>query len=163
MTKRKTVGWLIFAALFLIILSQVPRVIARGYVELGSISLRFKRYSQAEKAFLRARSIRDESCASCGLGMTYHRLGRHDEAEKAFKRAISLDGNDVCAYEQSGRMYYNLSQYEEAIAAFKRWTELRPSSNAYMFLGNSYVYAREFQPGVDAYKEAIRLSPKDVQ
>ena len=36
-----------------------------------------------------------------------------------------------------------------------------PASN--MYLGNSYVYAREFQPGVDAYKEALRLKANDVR
>lgn len=32
-----------------------------------------------------------------------------------------------------------------------------------MYLGNAYVYAREYEPGVDAYKKGIRLNPKDVR
>jgi tetratricopeptide (TPR) repeat protein len=32
-----------------------------------------------------------------------------------------------------------------------------------MYLGNSYVYARDYGPGVDAYKKAIQLDPKDVR
>lgn len=162
MTKRKTVGWLVFSVLVLVLVLLMPRVVARGYVYLGSFNLALKRYQQAENAFLTARNIQDESCASCGLGVTYYKLGRHNDAEEAFKRAISLDGYDLCAYKQSGRMYYDLRKYPEAIAAFKRVTALMPNFNTYMFLGNSYVYAGEFQPGVDAYKEAIRLSPKDA-
>ena len=162
MTKRKTVGWMVFSALMFGLVLQVPYIIARGYIELGSLNLSFKRYQQAEKAFLKARSIKDESCASCGLGITYHRLGRHDDAEKAFKHAIDLNVNDVCAYEESGRMYYDLRKYQEAISAFKRVAALSPKSSTYMFLGNSYVWAQEYQSGVDAYKEAIRLDPKHV-
>jgi tetratricopeptide (TPR) repeat protein len=197
MTKRKTVGWLVFSALMIVIVLQLPRVIgdacyvagakfysarnyeaaatsyrmavllnpglARAYVELGSSFLALKNYRSAEHAFLKARSIQDESCAACGLGMTYHKLRRYDDAERAFKRAQRLDPNDVCAYEQSGRMYYEQGKYQEAIAAFKRVLTSRSSFASYMYLGNAYVYAKEYEPSVDAYKEAIHLEPKDAR
>ncbi len=159
MTKRKTIGWLVFSALMFLLVLQAPWMMARAYVEMGSVNLSFKRYPQAEKAFLKARSIKDESCASCGLGTTYHRMGRHDDAEKAFKHAITLNDNDICAYDYLGRMYYDLRKYPEAIIVFKRAAALNPSFNTYMFLGNAYVWAREYQPSLNAYKEAIRLDP----
>ena len=77
---------------------------ARGYIELGSSHLEMEDNGLAEKAFLKASSIQDESCASCGLGTTYYRFGRYDEAEKAFRKAMSLNPDDICAYDQSGRM-----------------------------------------------------------
>lgn len=191
MRTRKTVGWLICAALLVVILLQVPTVAglachavglnfyasgnylaaasafkgavllnsrsARSYVELGSSYLALEKYVQAEKAFLKAKSIQDESCAACGLGMTYYGLERHDDAEKEFKRAIILNPGDVCAYHQFGKMYYETGKYHEAIAAFQRSSTLRPSTGTYVYLGNSYVYLREFAQGVDAYKEAIKL------
>jgi tetratricopeptide (TPR) repeat protein len=95
--------------------------------------------------------------------MTYSELGRDEDAEKAFKRAITLDPDDVCAYNQSGRMYYDRGKYQEAIAAFKRVVTLRSNFAAYVYLGHAYVYAREFGPAVDAYKEAIQLNPKDAR
>ena len=136
---------------------------ARGYVELGSSYLALKKYSQAEQAFLKAKSIDDDSCASCGLGMTYHQLGRYDDAEREFKRSMSLNPRDHCAYDQSGRMYYDLGKYPEAIAAFKRALTLSPSYGTYLYLANSYVYARDFEPAVDAYKKALQLNPKYVR
>lgn len=136
---------------------------ARGYVELGSSHLKLKNYQKAEEAFLKARSIQDESCASCGLGATYAALHRYDDAETAFRRAQTLNPKDACTYDHSGRMYYDLGKYQEAIAAFKQAVSLSPSYGTYMYLGNSYVYAREFEPSVDAYKKAIRLRPKDAQ
>lgn len=196
MTKRKTVGWLVFAALMAVILLQLPPLIgagcyivgskfyaagnyqaavqayksavrlnprfARAYVDLGSSYRALKNYELAEQAYLKAISIQDESCASCGLGITYHRLGRDDAAVKAFNRAMSLNPNDVCAYAQSGRMYYDRKQYQEAIAAFKRAVTLRANFADYMYLGNAYVWVGEFEPGVGAYKEAIKLNPEDV-
>ncbi len=163
MTKRKTIGWLVFSVLAFLLLLQAPWMIARVYVEMGTFNLSFNRYQQAERAFLTARSIKDESCASCGLGITYDRLGRHDDAEKAFKHAILLNDRDICAYKHLGRMYYDLRKYPEAIIVFKHAAALNPNFNTYMYLGNAYVWAQEYEPGVDAYKEALRLDPNDAR
>ncbi len=88
---------------------------ARAYVELGDANRQLARYDEAEKAFKQAMSLEDESCASCGLGVSYSKTGRYVDAEKAFKRAMQLNPNDVCAYDWSGRMYYDLGRYQEAI------------------------------------------------
>lgn len=195
MTTRKTVGWLVFAALMVVIILQVPSIAATacyragskfyaagkyqaaatafkgvvmlkpsfagGHIELGSSYLKLKKYALAEKAYLKAKSIADDSGAACGLGMTYNGLGRHDDAEKEFQRAMRLNSNDVCAYAQSGTMYYDLGKYPEAIAAFKRAVVLWPGYGSYMLLGNSYVYTRDYEPSIDAYKKAIQIDPKN--
>ena len=197
MTIRKTVGWLVFAALMTFILIKTPNVasgacylmgtrfyaagnyqaaaqafrnsvrlspgFARGHLELGSSYLALKKYAEAEKAFLKAKSLDDDSCAACGLGATYHGLGREEAAEKEFQRAFSLNPNDECAYHYSGKMYYERGMYPQAIAQFKRAVALSPGYGNYMYLGNSYVFARDYEPGVEAYKEAIQYRPKDVR
>ncbi len=163
MTVRKTVGWLVFAALAVIFVLQVPRIAARGYIHLGSSYFALKRYGQAEKAYLHAKALADDSCAACGLGMTYSALDRHDDAEKEFQRSMRLNPNDVCPYAQLGTMYYDLGKYPEAIATFKRAIALSPSYGSYMLLGNSYVYTREYEPSIDAYKKAIQIDPKNVR
>ena len=161
MTARKTVGWLVFAALAVVFVLQVPRIAARGYIHLGSSYFASKRYGQAEKAYLRAKAFDDDSCAACGLGMTYSALGRHDDAEKEFQRAMTLNPNDACAYAQLGTMYYDLGRYPEAIAAFKRAVVIWPSYGSYLYLGNSYVYTRDYEPSIEAYKKAIQIDPKN--
>jgi tetratricopeptide (TPR) repeat protein len=195
MTIRKTVGWLVFATLVVVIILQVPGIaasacyragskfyaagkynsavsafsgavflkpgFARGYIELGSSYLALEKYAQAEQAFLAAKGIEDESCAACGLGMTYHGLNRNDAAEKEFRRAMSLNPSDFCAHNQLAKMYYNIGRYHEAIAGFKRVLTIRPRSGTYVYIGNSHVYAREYEAGVDAYKQAIQLDSKN--
>ena len=135
---------------------------ARAYVELGDAYRALERYEEAAEAFKKATRLEDESCASCGLGVTYYKSGRYEDAEKAFKRAIELDPNDVCAYDWSGRMYYDLSRYQEAVEVFKQEIRLQPSVSAYLFLGNAYVYSKQFGQGVDAYKQAIHLNPDEM-
>lgn len=194
MTTRKTVGWLVFAALVVVIILQAPGIaasacyragskfykagkyqaaatafrsavmfkpsFAAGYIELGSSYVALKKYALAEKAYLDAKRITDDSCAACGLGMTYSGLGRLDDAEKEFQRAMRLNPNDACPYAESGTMYYDGGMYPEAIAAFKRATTLRPSARYYILLANSYVYARDYEPAIEAYKKAIAVEPK---
>ena len=136
---------------------------ARAYLELGSSYRALSKYPEAEKAYLKAKSLADDSCAACGLGMTYYGLGRHDDAEKEFQRAMRLNPDDACPYSQSGSMYYDLGKYPQAIAAFKRAAALYPSYGNFMGLANSYVYMRDYEPAVDAYKQAIQLDPKKVR
>ena len=195
MSTRKTIGWVIFAVLVLVILIEVPGVASRacyragsgfysarkysaaatafsgsvlldrrfaqGYIQLGSAYIALKKYAQAETAFLAAKRIKDDSFAACGLGMTYHGLRRHDAAEKEFRRAMSLNPTDYCAYDEAAKMNYDLGKYEDAIAGFKRVLTLRPSSGTYVYLGNSHVYRREYERGIDAYKQALQLNSRN--
>lgn len=195
MKTRKTVGWLVFAVLLLVLITEIPSVAAtacyragskfyaagryqaaatafkgvvmikpgyaRGYIELGSSYLALKKYALAEKAYLDAKRITDDACAACGLGMTYYGLGRHDDAEKEYQRAMRLDPNDACPYAQSGTMYYELGRYPEAIVAFKQAATLWPSHNTYMYLGHSYIYAKDYERAVEAYKTAVQINPKN--
>jgi tetratricopeptide (TPR) repeat protein len=132
---------------------------ARTYVELGTSFMALEKYSDAETAFKQAMAIDDDACASCGLGMVYHRQGREDEAAKTLKRAISLNPNDTCSYDHLGRMYYDLGQYTESIEAFRQEIKLQPSSVAYHFLGNGYYFTDKLEEALAAYQEAIRLTP----
>ena len=195
MTIRKTVGWVIFAALVLVILMEVPgiasrmcyragskfyaarrypaaatafrgsvlfdRRFAQGYIQLGSAYMALKKYPQAETAFLSAKKIKDDSYAACGLGMVYHGLNRDDAAEKEFQRAMGLNPTDDCAFNQLARMYYENGKYHEAIDVFKRVLTITQTSGTYVYIGNSHVYAREYEAGVDAYKQALQLNPKN--
>ena len=194
-TVRKTVGWVIFSLLVLLIVVQVPciasrmcynagrkfyaarqyksaafayrgsvlfdRGYAQGYIQLGSAYLSLEKYAQAETAFLSAKAIDDDSYAACGLGMVYHELHRDDAAQKEFQRAMRLNPNDWCAYYQLAQMNYDLGKYQEAVDGFKKVLTMTQTSVTYVYLGNSYVYAREYEPGVEAYKQALQLDPKN--
>jgi tetratricopeptide (TPR) repeat protein len=134
---------------------------AQGYIQLGSSYLALKKYPQAETAFLSAKAIQDDSYAACGLGMVYHDMHREDDAEKEFQRAMRLDPADSCAYDQLAQMNYDLGKYHEAIDGFKKVLTMTQYSGTYVYLGNSYVYLREYEPGVAAYKQALQLNPNN--
>lgn len=139
----------------------LDRRFAQGYIQLGSTYIALEEYEQAKTAFLQAKRISDDSCAACGLGMTYYRLGRNDVAVNEFQRAMSLNPDDYCAYTELAKMNYELGRYQDAIAGFKRALTIRPSFGTYVYLGNAHVYAREYEPSVVAYKQAIQLNPEN--
>jgi len=196
MTKRKTIGWVIFALLVLVMLIQVPciasrmcynagkkfyavrryqaavnayrgsilfdRSFAQGYVQLGAAYRALDKYPEAETAFLSAKRLSDDSYAAVGLGMVYHDLHRDDAAEKEFQKAMRLNPGDYFAYDQLGLMYYDLGRYHEAIDTFKQVLTRRPSSGTYVYIGNSYLYAREYEPAAEAYKQALQLNSRNI-
>jgi tetratricopeptide (TPR) repeat protein len=133
---------------------------ARGYVELGMAYRGLEDYAQAEKAFAKAVSVGEDSCAQCGLGMVYHLQHRNPEAEAALKRAIDLNPADECGFHQLGSLYYDEERYQEAIQAFITETTLKPRAGTYHYIGNSYRYTGNFDQAVTAYRDALRLDPQ---
>lgn len=195
MKIRKTIGWLVFAGLMVVVILAVRCAaseafyragsrfydsgkyqaaanafrgsvildgrFARGYIQLGYSYVALKKYPQAEQAFLKAKAIKDNSWAACGLGVTYLSEKRNDDAEKEFRRGMSLNPTDTCSFNELAIMNYDLGKYQEALAGFKQVSTITPSSGTYVYIGNSHVYMREYEPGVDAYKHAIELNPKN--
>ena len=135
---------------------------ARGYIELGSTLITLKKYDQAETAFKKAASIEDDSCASCGLGMVYRRLGKNDEAEVALKHAIQLDPKDSCAYDQLGRLYYDQEDYLKAIESLNQMVEIKPNAVSYHFLANSTYFSGKFEESLVFYQKAASLNPTNA-
>jgi tetratricopeptide (TPR) repeat protein len=163
MRKRVIFNWALVGIIVGIIVVIIAVVApARFYVVKGEIYLRRARYQEAEKAFERAMSLNNDSCASCGLGAVYWKTGRYQDAEAAFKRSIALNPNDVCGYDWSGKMYYEQRKYAEAIEVFKQVVKLSPNVNSYLFLGNSFTYAERYAEAIEAYQQAIRLQPDSV-
>jgi len=112
MRLRPVIGW----SLFVVIIGLTGRLLAaRTLLEAGSVLTRMERYQAAEYAFSKASFIRDDACASCGLGMVYRLQNRNGDAEKWLRRSIELDPQDTCAYNQLGRMYYDVDDYPKAI------------------------------------------------
>jgi tetratricopeptide (TPR) repeat protein len=133
---------------------------ARGYVELGASYYALEKYPEAEQAFKQAMSIKEDSCAACGLGMIYRVQGRRDEAETSLRNSIKLDPKDSCPYNQLGRMYYDAEEYPKAIEAFEQELKLVPNAVSYHFLANSLYYNKRVEDSIASYQKATLIDPK---
>lgn len=86
------------------------------------------------------------------------------EAELYYSKAKSKS-NLAEADQNLGLVYTQTQRYDDAEKAFLASTTRlsgAKKSEAFYNLGNSYFYQEKWQNAVDAYRSALRLSPKDV-
>src|ERR1043166_3788748 len=98
-TVRKTVGWVIFALLVLVILIQVPCIVSRMCYNAGSNFYAAGKYKSAAFAY-RSSVFFDRSYAQgyIQLGSAYVALKKYPQAETAFlsAKAIADDSYAAC-------------------------------------------------------------------
>ena len=101
----------------------------------------------------------------------------YPKAEEEYLRAIEANPNSVKGHYNRGNAIYQsvkpdddpemLKQRldkaaESYLSAIENADDNATKSKAYHNLGNAYVGKTEFEKGVEAYKNALRLNPKDM-
>jgi adenylate cyclase len=82
-------------------------------------------------------------------------------AEQDFKRAIALGPEFNVAHQIYGWHLIALGRFDEAQAEMKRALELDPLSDFGLWgLGDSFYFARQYEPAVEQYRRAIGVEPK---
>ncbi|MFN2460083.1 MAG: redoxin family protein [Candidatus Velthaea sp.] len=91
-------------------------------------------------------------------------LERHDwsDALARYDAALAIDTADRAALQGVASAAAGAKQYERAVAADRRLSELAPSIDAFMELGNAYKGAGDFPRGAAAYDRAVALATSAV-
>jgi tetratricopeptide (TPR) repeat protein len=89
-----------------------------------------------------------------------YRQHRYDEAAAMFKQVIDLAPDNVRGYNNLCGVYIAVGQYVAATPVCARSVAIRPTQDAYLNLGNSYFYQRQFSDAADAYEKAVRLDER---
>src|SRR5262245_23160539 len=120
MTTRKTVGWVIFAALVLVILIELPGVASRMCYNAGRKFYAVRKYQAAVNAY-RGSVLLDSRFAQgyIQLGAAYRALEKYPQAETAFLSAKAIS-DDSYAASGLGMVYHDLHRDEEAEKEFQR-------------------------------------------
>jgi len=134
----------------------------RGHIELGSTYIQLENYAEAEKQFQQAMTIKEDSCAACGLGAVYRMEKRNDEAEAFLQKAIKLSPSDSCAYSQLGRLYYDLEKYPLAAESFATLVKIAPTSVNYHFLAKSLAESGRVKDSIEFYRQALKLDQSNA-
>ena len=134
----------------------------RGHIELGTAYLQLENYAEAEKQYQQAMTIKEDSCAACGLGAVYRMEKRNDEAEAILQKAIKLSPSDSCAYNQLGRLYYDLEKYPLAADTFASLVKLAPTSVNYHFLASSLYESGRAKDSIEYYRRALKLDQSNA-
>ncbi|MDH7486435.1 MAG: tetratricopeptide repeat protein [Anaerolineae bacterium] len=135
------------------------------------------RWDEAATALARAAELSpDDPAIHSALGQAYEKLGRADEAAAEYQKATSLaegalkeKADDPQAMAAHADTLWSQGKLEEAVAQYQQAIEvgahgrapLRPDRLAWFYrsLGRAYLDLERWTEAVDAYNQAIALSP----
>ena len=88
------------------------------------------------------------------------------EAENSYRRALDIDDRSNLANFNLGNALYRQQKFEEAGKKFEEIaagaTDKMDRAHAYHNLGNSYLQQQKVQESIEAYKQALRNNPNDL-
>lgn len=92
---------------------------------------------------------------------------RFEEAEINYKKALVADSTSVAADYNLGNTYFRLENYTEAEkyygAAADSLSKGRYGADLYHNMGNSLLARQDYQGAIEAYKNALRRRPDDME
>jgi len=100
------------------------------------------------------------AAAFVGMGMAYADMGKDGNAHLSFERSLRLNPDQPDAYYGLGRLAEKSGRTEEAVFAYSRLAELAPSGLNYQRLGNALKLANRPAEALNAYEDALKISPE---
>jgi tetratricopeptide (TPR) repeat protein len=98
-------------------------------------------------------------------GNDYYAQRRFPEAETEYKKALEKDPSLRQAQFDLGDAYYKQGRYDEARRSYNASAVSAPTpvdkAAAYHNIGNALFKAGKIAESIEAYKQALRLNPKD--
>ncbi len=92
--------------------------------------------------------------------------GKYDEAEKEYHKALDIKSSLTEGVFNLGDVAYQKKDYEQAAKQFETAAMLAKDdglkAKAYHNLGNTYLDATQYDKSIEAYKNALRLNPDDM-
>jgi tetratricopeptide (TPR) repeat protein len=101
--------------------------------------------------------------AYANLGAAQRALGEDEPARQSFEEALQLNPNQANAWLGIGRLAQKQGKLNEAIADLSRSVQLQATDEAYLDLGRSLHQAGRDPQALEAYRQALKLSPNLVE
>ena len=117
-----------------------------------SFLMSFNSFAQNKKSFLRD-------------GNKLYADSSYNEAEMQYRKSLEKDQDYFNASFNLADAVYKQERYEESSALFDALKDNAPTetdlAKVYHNLGNSLVKEQKLEEAIDAYKNALRINPKD--
>jgi len=99
-------------------------------------------------------------------GNRQYNAGKVVDAETSYRGALAVDEKSNLATFNLGNALYRQQKFEEAGREFEKaasgTNDKMERSRAYHNLGNSYLQQQKLKESIEAYKQALRNNPNDV-
>jgi len=110
-------------------------------------------YAQAERKL-----VRD--------GNQMYKDKKYGDAEVNYKKSLNVNKDSKPAQFNLGDAYYKQGKYEDATKQFEAMAsdkklDKTEQAKAYHNLGNAYLQSKKYDESIAAYKNALKLNPKD--
>jgi Ca-activated chloride channel family protein len=129
--------------------SPVPGILFTGLLFTALLSLQ----AQNERKVIRQ-------------GIKAYKQGDFGEAEVQFRKAGDINQESFEAAFNTGAALYGQKKYEETVKQFEPLVGRAedPGSVAHVWhnIGNSLLESRQYAQSIEAYKNSLRLNPKDM-
>jgi len=93
------------------------------------------------------------------LGAAQRALGEDEPARQDFEQSLRLNSNQFNAWLGLGLLAEKQGNLQEAVSDLSRSVELRPTAQGYFELGRALALAGRIPEALDAYQQALNLSP----
>jgi serine/threonine-protein kinase len=104
-----------------------------------------------------------DSQAYSNLSFVYLQQKTLGKAVEACDKAIAIDPKNADAHHNRGLALFHQGHYDQAAASFRQAVAIRPQAGSYLHLALSVEQLGKLDEAEKAYKEALRLKPKDAQ
>jgi len=97
------------------------------------------------------------------LGAAHRALGDDEQAHKDFDQSLRINPNQYNACFGLGLLGQKHGKLDEAISDLSRSVELQPTAQGYLELGRALAQAGRVPEALDAYQQALRISPDLIE
>lgn len=97
------------------------------------------------------------------LGAAQRALGEDEPAQKSFEQSLRFNPTQFSAWRGLGLLAEKQSKLDEAVSDLSRAAELQPTARGYFELGRAQAQARHIPEALDAYEQALKISPDFVE
>jgi Flp pilus assembly protein TadD len=97
------------------------------------------------------------------LGAAHRALGDDEQSHEDFDQSLRFNANQYNAWFGLGLLAQKQGKLDEAISDISRSVELQPTAQGYLELGRTLAQAGHAPEALDAYQQALKISPDLVQ
>jgi protein O-mannosyl-transferase len=97
------------------------------------------------------------------LGAAHRVLGEDEQGHRDFEQSLRFNPNQYNAWFGLGLLAQKQGKLDEAISDLSRSVELQPTARGYLELGRVLAQAGHVPEALDAYQQALKISPELVE